>query len=410
MSVDPTQNRPMTTRREMVLTVGQDAGDLRGDDDRVLQAAADYLHRLGGGILHILPGEYLMRNTLYLRPHLTIRGAGPETVLKKAPGVVTNLVQDSDWFEARIRVENPEGFTSGCGVMLRSYYDEGPRRMIVVMDTVTQIDGDVLSLTRRLEENMYPEHRATAATAFPILTAEYVNDVVVENLVLDGNRDENEEINGNYAGAVFIQHCDRYTFRHVTARRYNGDGFSFQVCDDIHFEECVSEENANLGFHPGSGSQRPIFKDCVSRGNSQGIFFCWGVSDGLAEGCTLADNLDYGISIGHRDTDNRIIDCIVERNEKVGILFREERRGFLSGHRNVIASSVIRDNGFVEEGVGIDIRGEIYDIEIRQNRIEDSGEGRQRIGVRIGAAAHRAQIEDNTFTGIGIEVEDLRKG
>ena len=33
---DFSANRPMTTRREMVLTVGQGEGDLQGGDDRVL--------------------------------------------------------------------------------------------------------------------------------------------------------------------------------------------------------------------------------------------------------------------------------------------------------------------------------------------------------------------------------------
>ena len=54
--IDLATNRPMTERQEMVLTVGQGEGDLQGSDDKVLQAGADYLHRLGGGILQILPG------------------------------------------------------------------------------------------------------------------------------------------------------------------------------------------------------------------------------------------------------------------------------------------------------------------------------------------------------------------
>jgi hypothetical protein len=42
-----------------------------------------------------------------------------------------------------------------------------------------------------------------------------------------------------------------------------------QVCDDIVFERCRSLDNTNLGFHPGSGSQNPVFTDCIARGNSQ---------------------------------------------------------------------------------------------------------------------------------------------
>jgi hypothetical protein len=409
MPLDPTLNRPMTARREPVLTVGQNEGDLRGADDKILQAGVEYLHRLGGGVLRILPGEYLMHNALYLRPNLTVCGSGPDTVLKKAPSVVTPLLQDADWFEAAVRVAHPDGFAVGGGILLRAYYDGGAYPMIVVKDTITAMDGDVLFLSRRLEQNMWPGHRATASTLFPLITGEYVHGVTVENLTLDGDRAHNEELNGNYVGGVFIQHCDRWTFRNVTARNYSGDGFSFQVCDDIHFEDCTSENNGLLGFHPGSGSQRPVFRRCVSRGNDQGIFFCWGVSDGLVEACICSDNRDYGITIGHRDTDARIVGCTIERNAKVGILFREEERAFLAGHRTLIASSVIRDNGFEADGVGIEIRGEVYDTAMRNNRLEDAGHSRQKIGVRIGPAAQRVELADNTFTGLEVSVQDLRR-
>jgi uncharacterized protein (DUF2345 family) len=53
-------------------------GDLEGTDDRVLQAGADYLARLGGGILQVMPGTYDMHNALYLHEGLTLRGFGSD--------------------------------------------------------------------------------------------------------------------------------------------------------------------------------------------------------------------------------------------------------------------------------------------------------------------------------------------
>lgn len=405
--LDPTDNRTRSVPGQLTLTAGPEQGDLQGSDDKILQAGVDYLHRLGGGTLHILPGEYAMRNALFLRSSVTIRGSGEDTVLKKAPGICTPLARDSDWYEARLTVADPAGFTPGCGIMLRGDWNG---RMEVVKDTVVEIQDHELALSRRLEKDFWVEGQATAATVFPLLTAEWVDDVCVENLVLDGNKAENEEINGNYAGAVFIQHCDRYLFRNVTARNYNGDGYSFQVCDDIRFENCRSIDNANLGFHPGSGSQRPVFKDCVARGNSQGIFFCWGVTHGLAENCICSQNRDYGISIGHRDTDNRIASCTIERNEKIGVLFRHESsksisREFRAPHRNTIELCAIRDNGFKAEGVGVDIPGPVHDLTIRDNRIEDSGEGLQKIGVRVGEDARNIGLAGNTFAGLEVDID-----
>ena len=403
----PRENRSRTAAGGLTLNVGPENADLTGTDDKVLQAGLDYLHRLGGGTLAIHAGEYLMRNALYLRPGVAIRGAGENTVLKKAPSCCTPLATDSDWYETQVRVADPSGFSPGCGIMLRSTREN---RLEVVKDTVTRIEGQTLHLSRRLEKNAWLEDSATAATVFPLLTAERVDDVLVEDLVLYGNRVENEEINGNYAGGVFIQHCNRHTFRNVVSRDYNGDGFSFQVCDDIRFEDCRAQNNANLGYHPGSGSQRPIFRGCTSRGNSQGIFFCWGVSDGLAENCDLSDNLDYGVTIGHRDTDNRLHNCTIERNHKVGLLFRQPLSEFRGAHRNLVEGCIIRDNGFAAEGIGVQFLGATHDIILSDNRIEDSGTGKQKTGIQVSAEAQGTVVEGNTFVGLERDVVYLSAG
>jgi hypothetical protein len=401
-------NRPMRNRQYLVMTVGQTEGNLRGDDDKVIQAGIEYLHRLGGGTLKVLPGLYNLQNAIYLRPNITLKGSGEKTILRKTGSIVTALVRDSDWFEYGVQVEETKGFTPGGGVMLRSKKGAGDWQYDVLRATVTAIEGDVIFLDRLTEENFWLEKDATAATIFPILTAENVDNVVVEDIVLDGNRDENEHINGNFAGAVFIQHCNRWSFKNVTSRNYNGDGFSFQVCDDIRFVNCRAINNADLGFHPGSGSQRPVFQKCLSRGNSQGIFFCWSVSDGLAENCVLSQNSRYGISIGHRDTDNIIRQCTIERNGQVGILFRKEANEFRSGSRNRIENCIIRDNGSKEQGIGIDIQGKIRDITVYGTKFENAAGKNQNISIRIGREAKRITLRDNTFENCPVHIQDTR--
>ena len=59
-------NQSHTDAQKLELSVGQ-FGDLRGNDDKVLQAGIDYLTRLGGGTLRILPGHYKMNNSLFLQ-------------------------------------------------------------------------------------------------------------------------------------------------------------------------------------------------------------------------------------------------------------------------------------------------------------------------------------------------------
>ncbi len=401
-------NRPIRDRRDMVLTIGQTQGDLQGKDDKVIQAGIEYLNRVGGGTLHILPGIYNLRNAIYLRPNIAVKGAGEKTVLRKADSVVTALTKDSDWFEYGVRVKDTSGFAPGGGIMLRSKKGEGDWQYDVRSATVTAIEGDIIFLDRLTKENFWTDANAAAAAIFPILTAENVDDVVVEDLVLDGNRDNNEHINGNFAGAVFIQHCNRWLFKNIIAENYNGDGFSFQVCDDVQFRDCRAINNSDLGFHPGSGSQRPVLRNCTAQGNSQGIFFCWGVSDGLVENCILSENTRYGVSIGHRDTDNIIRQCRIERNGEVGILFRNEGNEFRSGHRNQIEDCILRDNGTKQSGIGIDIQGRTQDITVRNTRLENTAGENQKMGIRISQEAGRIILQDNSFENCPVDMQDLR--
>jgi parallel beta-helix repeat protein len=402
-------NRPIRSSPRLTLAVGQTEGDLQGRDDKVIQAGIDYLNRLGGGTLRILPGVYLLQNALYLRPHITLRGSGKDTILKKAPSVVTSLLQDSDWFEYGVRVKDTRGFEPGRGIMLRSSTGPGAWQYDVLQATIMSVQGNTVFVDRVLRKNFWVDKNVTAATIFPLITADHADDVRVEDLVLDGNREENEHINGNYAGAMFIQECNRWSFKNVCARNYNGDGFSFQVCDDIQFHDCQALNNTDLGFHPGSGSQCPVFRNCVAKGNSLGLFFCWGVSDGRAEDCVLSENRRYGISIGHRDTDNIIRNCSIERNGQVGILFRKEASSFLGGHRNRIENCLIRDNGSEQGGIGIDIQGSTRDISILQNCLENKNSQNQKVAIRISTQAENINLKDNSFIGCPIEIEDQRQ-
>jgi parallel beta-helix repeat protein len=401
-------NRPMRNRQAFVLTVGQTEGDLRGTDDKVIQAGIEYLDRLGGGTLRLLPGTYTLQNAVYLRPNITLQGSGAATILRKADGVVTPLVRDSDWFEYGVQVKDAKGFVPGGGIMLRSKTGPGDWQYDVVRATVTAIEGNMLFLDRITQKDFWTDKSATAATIFPLLTAENVDDVAVKDLVLDGNRDHNERINGNFSGAVFIQQCNRWRFENVTAQNHNGDGYSFQVCDDIHFQNCRALNNNDLGFHPGSGSQRPVFQNCMAKGNSLGLYFCWAVSDGIAENCTFSENKQFGISIGHRDTDNLIKNCRMERNGAVGILFRNEGAEFRAGHRNRIENCTIQDTGADKPGIGIDIQGKTQDITISNTKVVNTAGGNQKTGIRIGKEAQRIVLQSNTFDGCPTSVEDLR--
>ena len=206
-----------------------------------------------------------------------------------------------------------------------------------------------------------------------------------------------------------MQDCNRFTIRGVTARRYNGDGISFQICHDVVVEDCHSHDNADLGLHPGSGSQRPLLRNNRLERNTIGLFWCWGVKYGLAEKNRIEGNRNYGISIGHHDTDNLIRDNDVLDSGKVGILFRDESRGkdFWANRNRVVSNRIVNSGG--DDGVAIEVRGKTRDIDIIDNQLKETRAPMHRMGLRVSAEAGAIDLAGNRFEGFAKDVVDLRR-
>jgi hypothetical protein len=393
--------------QRLTVSVGPEKADLVGTDHKVLQAAVDYVARLGGGTVHILPGTYRLRNSVYLASGVRLLGSGSSSVLLKEPSVSCKLAADSDWFDQEITLTDAKGFQIGDGVCLRC---KDPHRGVttVVKRTLVARSGNRFRLDRALRENFWEMSSATASTLFPILSGDHIADVTIENLVLDGNKANNENLDGNYAGCIFLQDCNRINMRQVTARSYNGDGISWQICHDVAVTDCHSHDHAGLGLHPGSGSQRSVIRGNRLVNNNIGLFFCWGVKQGVAEKNVIEDSRSYGISIGHRDTDNLIRDNDVRRSGKVGILFRPERGKAFAPHRNRLVQNRVLDSG-PDDGVAIDIQGETETITLLQNQLRETRKPQSRIGIRIGSGARDIRLTDNQTEGFATPVADLRK-
>ena len=392
----------------LTVTVGPKGkqADLNGADDKVIQAAADYVARLGGGTVQILPGTYRMRNSVFLPTRVRLLGSGADSVLVKEPSRTTKLRDDSDWYDQEITLADPRGFQVGDGVCLRA---KNPHNggSVVLKRTLVARSGDRFKLDRALRENLWLSGTPTASSLFPILSGENVTDLVIENLTLDGNKANNEPLDGNYSGCIFLQDCSRVAIRGVDARDQNGDGISWQVCHDVTVECCRSHDHAGLGLHPGSGSQRTVIRGNTVERNDIGIFFCWGVRFGLAERNTIVDGRSYGISIGHRDTDNLIRANTIRSSGKAGVLFRDESQSF-AGHRNRLEGNRILDSG-PEDGVGVDVRGETEGVEIVHNEVRESRGPARRAGIRIGPKTHAITLVGNQIEGYDQDVIDLAR-
>ena len=391
--------------QRLTVTVGNDKADLVGNSDRVIQAAVDYVARLGGGTVKILPGTYRMRNAVYLQSKVRLLGSGADSVLIKEPSSSTKLAADSDWYDQEITLADATGFEVGDGVCLRAHKDKGAGDDIVKRTLIART-GNRFKLDRPLRENFWQVSDAKVSTLFPIISGEFVTDIAIENITLDGNREHNDNLDGNYAGCIFLQDCARVAMHGVTARNFNGDGISFQICHDVVVEGCSSLNNAQLGIHAGSGSQRPIMRNNRIEGNGTGLYFCWGVKYGLAEKNTVINN-GIGVSIGHRDTDNVVQNNDILHSGRVGLLFRPERGKGFTGDRNRIEHNRIVDSGSAG-GIAIDVQGTTESIELAGNEILETREPAQRVAVRLGAQTHEIQLHDNTIKGFAEDVKQVK--
>ncbi len=410
----PKVERPRATSGDVVqpdwserltVTVGVSKGDLVGATDKPIQAAVDYVARLGGGTVHILPGTYRLDNAVYLRSGVRLLGSGDESVLIKTPSISTKLSEDSDWYDQEVTLVEPAGFEVGDGVCLRAT-NPHTQAETVLKRTLVARSGNRFKLDRALRENLWVKESPTVSKLFAVLSGEEIEDVVIEKITLDGNKANNENLDGNYAGCIFLQDCNRIQMRQVTARAYNGDGISWQICHDVVVEDSHSHGHAGYGLHPGSGSQRPLMRRNRLEDNDLGLFFCWGVKYGLAEENTIVGNRRYGVSVGHRDTDNLIRNNEILRSGEVGVLFRKERGRAFAPHRNRLENNRIIDSG-AEEGIGVDVQGETESVTITQNDIRETRGALKRMGVRIGAETSDIRLVDNRIVGFSQEVADL---
>jgi parallel beta-helix repeat protein len=380
------------------ITVGLSDADIIGSDNRALQAAVDYVAGLGGGTVYIKPGVYLMKDSLHLRSNVNVTGY-ENVILRKCDGVKSPLVTDGDYGQEEITLKEPAGFEVGMGVTVA---DDKSGGFHTTVATIISKDGDTFAITKPLNADCMVTNNASAKNTFPVISGYYVDNVNLKNITVDGNRDKNDHLNGCRGAGIFLYRGNKVHITECIVHSYNGDGISFQQSNDIVVENCESYNNASLGLHPGSGSQRPVVKNNKAYNNgSDGLFLCWRVRYGLFEGNELRNNDQFGISIGHKDSDNVLRNNLVVGNKRHGIFFRNEPE-YTGGHRNLLENNEIYNNGAGGEGSGIFIRGETYDITIVGNKITDTrpeGEKTQQFGVWIESKADRIKINGNKMEG-----------
>ena len=270
--------------QRVTITVGPKNADLVGTTDRVIQAAVDYVARRGGGTVRVLPGTYRLRNSIFLQSNLRLQGSGADTILLKEPSVTTRLVVDGDHWDQEVALADPQGFQVGDGVRLVAKDPHG-KGTNIVQRTVIASQGNRFKLDYRLTERFHLVGEPQIATNFALIQGTDLSQVVVENLLVDGNKAGNEMLDrGAFDdGSIRFDQCNRVAVRGVTVRNSYCDGIVWGISHDLRVENCQLYDVARLALHSGSGSQRSVVRGNHVQRSGEGIYFYWGAQHGLYE-------------------------------------------------------------------------------------------------------------------------------
>ena len=367
--------------RKSPITAGGPGSDFPGYASQTIQAAVDEAVRTGRKVVRLDKGIYRMDGPVRLADGLTLLGEGPDTILRKTEGASSRMRLDADYGELRAEVEDASGFRVGMGLRICDDslgwgWDESTA-------VVTAIEGRVLHFDRHLVRDYDADNGGAVTNACSILEGSEVENVLIADLTIDGNKASNGPIGGCRGGGIYLYKASNCRIERVTVRDFNGDGISWQITENISLHRCVVRGCADSGLHPGSGSlyARVTESECSDNGRA-GLFICWRVQRGDFSRNTFARNGECGISIGHKDSDNAFDGNLIRGNAKSGVLFRPEKPGN-GANRNLWTNNAIEDNGNEETGYGVYAEGSSADNVFRGNVIRDTGTGRQRTGVLL---------------------------
>jgi hypothetical protein len=392
----------------ITIRVGNAAGDFVGNTNVAIQQAIEAAAGRGGGTVALAAGAYTLHNTVTLRSNVRLVGSGPDTVLRKADGVASEFAVDADYGQSKVTVKDPTGFRAGMGVVVK---DDRSGGWIDTYAIITLVQGNTLHLDREFVMDYDGDAGGLVFNSFPLVAGFDIEGVVIEGLCVDGNKEHNRPINGCIGGGYYFKRARNCRLVDCILQNFAGDGVSFQTTQDITVEGCEIKHITGLGLHPGTGSARPIIRNCRSHHNDgDGFFLCWRAQEGVFEGNEFYENGRFGISIGHKDTDNLFLNNVVRGNHSHGIHFRNEKPTN-AGSRNVLRGNTVEDNG----GCGVEITGHTVDLLFEDNVIRDTRQGEartQRIGIWAGentarVVARRNRIENHaeaaTVGGVTVE-------
>ncbi len=383
-------------QREMTLTVGGEHADIPGFTNTSIQLAVDALP-LEGGTVKLQAGTFELKDAVRLRSNVNLIGSGQETILKRAAGFKSRLIDDADYGELKLMVEDASGFEPGMSVQI---WDE-PQSSCwdVSAGTITDIRDNILYIDHYLIRDYRADKDGWVSNAGSGVLVSDAENVVISDLVVDGNRENHERVDGCNGGGVAILRSRNVTVENVHVKDFNGEGITWQITENVTVQNCEVEGSSNIGLHPGTGSPKSrILNNNVHHNDVDGLFICWRVHHSLVKNNQFHHNGRHGICTGHKDSDVVFEDNRVYENGDDGINLREENPRN-SPHRNTFRNNLVENNGQNGKGYGFAIYSSPEELVISDNLIRDTGKGTQVAGVFLHGEVPEVTVEGNQISG-----------
>lgn len=386
----------MSKGNHAIITVGNEEASIKGFDNGAIQLALDSINQKGGGTVRLSEGIYEIMAPIRIYSNTNLIGSGEKTILNKIDGYRTEFVVDADYGELVAMVKDPSGFKKGMGIRLTD--SNNCSGWDVSTAIITKIENNTIYFDNYIVRDYSSEAGGIMSNTCSIIEGVSINNATIANLVIYGNGDSNDLMDGCRAGGIYLHKAENCLVENVRVENFSGDGISWQITNDITVKNCIVTGCKNFGLHPGTGSGNTVIEECtVHHNGTDGIFICWRVQFGLFKNNKIYKNGRCGISIGHKDTNNYFSENEIFENSYCGIYVRKEVESN-GAHYNTYKKNTIRDNGNNKEGFGFLVDGQVKGTVIKENVICDNGTAIQKIGICLNDSINDYIIIDNNIS------------
>lgn len=381
---------PRIAEKEIV--VGGEGADISGFTSQAIQHAIDWVAKTGGTV-RLNPGLYEIMAPVQMKSNVRLIGSGRETVLKRSKGVQTRFIDDADFGELKLTVENSDGFEPGMKIQVTDKNNSSCWNVSTAW--ITDIQDNIIYIDKNLIRDYRSDQEGLVSNASSVIEVIGAENAFISNLTADGNRSENFFADGCNSAGILILHSKKTTIDNVHVKDFNGEGISWQITENTTIRNSEISGSGNTGMHPGTGSPFTLIENNnVHHNDNDGLFICWRVYNSEVRNNKFHNNGRFGICTGHKDTDVIFTGNHVYSNGSDGIHLREERESN-APHRNTFVNNVIENNGTKNGGYGFSINSPARDLVLKNNTFRSAGDKTQKAAVCIQSKGVKPELAGN---------------